>query len=63
VGWAGAKLMTSPKFVTWLSQATTIPPARQQQHLARLAAISTTERDPELAQAMRDLAMQVSGQQ
>jgi hypothetical protein len=62
IGWAGAKLLTNPKFVTWLSQATTIPEARQQQHLARLAAVSTTERDPETAQAMRDLALQISEQ-
>lgn len=48
----GARLMTNPKFVTWLSQATTIPTARVGQHLRRLALNSTAEKDRDAREAL-----------
>jgi hypothetical protein len=60
--WAGAKLFTNPKFVNWAAQSTTIPDSRIQQHLARLAVTSTTEKDPETRKAMQDLIEQIRPQ-
>ena len=51
-----AKLMTSPKFVNWLAQSTTVRTPRAQQHLARLASIAANEPDPERRQAMLNYA-------
>jgi len=51
-----AKLMTSPKFVNWLAQSTTVSTPRAQQHLARLASIAANEPDPERRQAMLNYA-------
>jgi hypothetical protein len=63
LAYGGAKLMTNPMFVTWLSKATVIPDSRQQQHLARLAVNSTTEKDPEAKALMRQLVEQMSAAQ
>lgn len=51
-----AKLMTSPKFVNWLAGTTTVSTSRAQQHLARLTAIASNERDPQLRQELFDYA-------
>jgi hypothetical protein len=48
----GARLMTSPKFVTWLSQTTEVKPDRMQQHLRRLAINATQEKNPEQRAAL-----------
>jgi hypothetical protein len=58
----GSRLMTNPKFVNWAAQSTTIPDSRIQQHLARLAVTSTTEKDPEVRKAMQDLVEQIRPQ-
>jgi hypothetical protein len=55
-------LFTNPKFVNWAAQSTTIPDSRIQQHLARLAVTSTTEKDPETRKAMQDLIEQIRPQ-
>lgn len=48
----GGRLMTSPKFVTWLSQTTKLRPEHMRQHLNRLGLNSTQEKDPEQRAAL-----------
>lgn len=40
---AGSVLMTNPKFIRWLAQATTFPPGAAQSYVARLAQIANEE--------------------
>jgi hypothetical protein len=62
LAYGGAKLMTSPMFVDWLAKTTTLPPHRIQQHLARLAVNSTSEKDPETRRMMQEFVTQMSQQ-
>ena len=44
--YGGARLMTSPKFVNWLSQTTRMKPEQMRQHLNRLGLQAAQEKDP-----------------
>lgn len=59
---AGARLMANPKFVTWLSQSTNVPPGRMRQHLQRLAMNAGAERDPEAKANLLDFVESLSGE-
>lgn len=52
--YGGARLMTSPMFVTWLSQTTAVKPAQMRQHLNRLSLNATQEKDPEQRAALEN---------
>lgn len=45
--WGTAKLMTNPRFVTWLSQTQHMKPEQMRQHLTRLSVMARNESDPE----------------
>ena len=49
---AGARLMTSPKFVRWLAQSTEIAPNKAAAHIGRLATLAEQE-DPGTQEAIR----------
>lgn len=49
---AGARLMTSPKFVRWLAQSTEVAPNKAAAHIGRLATLAEQE-DPETQEAIR----------
>jgi len=51
-GYSSSKLMTSPKFVKWLSKSTEIPPQRAASYVARLAN-TISEDDPEYNEAVK----------
>jgi hypothetical protein len=55
----GARLMTNPQFVTWLSQSTSLRPDQLQAHINRLAVGSMHERDPEQRNALAGFAIEL----
>lgn len=59
---AGARLMTSPTFVTWLKKSTTVPQSRIMQHVNRLSINAVGEKDLETRLAMTSVAEQLREQ-
>ncbi len=51
-----ARTMTNPKFVTWLSKATEIPPSQLQAHANRLSFTAMQSKDPQERQDLGDFA-------
>lgn len=52
----GAYMMTNPKAVTWLAEATLVKPERLQQHIRRLAVLASQEKNPEERLMLRGMA-------
>lgn len=60
--WGGAKAMTNPRFVTWLSTTTALKPEHMAAHIRRLAVLANAEKDPEQRDALESVVTELRSQ-